>query len=60
MSGQTRRPWTSVSSPTLAMTVSSTSGSIANPCASFVPPVPPARSVTFIRVSDAESGSRLG
>src|SRR5688500_14345024 len=68
MSGHTSSPCISASSPTFAMTVRSTrSPSSANPCASFVPPVPPARTVTRIGLFDQpgldlrhESLHRLG
>ena len=47
-SGMTSRPWRSRSSPVLTMTVSSPGSSAScRPCASFAPPVPPARVTTF-------------
>ena len=49
-SGITSRPCRSVSSPVLTMTVSSPGARTAcRPCASFAPPVPPARATTFTR-----------
>ena len=50
MSGHTRSPWSSVSSPTLTITLRSPAGQhLRKPWASFAPPVPPARSTVFMR-----------
>src|SRR6185312_6303705 len=54
-SGQMRRPWSQMSSPTLTTAVTSTSGSSRTPSRKRAPPTPPTRTVTFIRPPAARS-----
>src|SRR5690348_954432 len=46
-SGQMRRPWSQMSSPTLTTAVTSTSGSSRTPSRKRAPPTPPTSTVTF-------------